>query len=338
MDDHQKYILDSVRRHCFDFLSFLGDNLRDSRETWQEKIDERIQSIIEKELIPGIVSCGQDKISLSPIYSLFSVLFILVSEEFDAGMDALVDDDWSKFDKLYSHLKDYSLQSKKWEIQKWRKLEDIARLLSTNWENYKKLGNEAPVRELEFWEKKLFLEENYQLPRTPAPWQKEGEELFDRENRRWYTANCRIHLSIDLFTPVDVVTKMVKEIITQRQADYLEGLKEELQSEIKSGWRADIDIKEDIEQEKLRYDFKRSTNKNKKSRGVTTLEHWLRYLQCYYYCERQGMKPKVAGNQKWFKSAGIVGDIDSTVSRDKGKARLLICSALNGRPLAFVKT
>jgi hypothetical protein len=318
-----------LRVRCFPQLHFLSAREGDSFSVWKRATREAIEILNDRinEAMPRI---KKDEIALSPVYAAFSVLAILISEKFEACLQALVNDKWDSMDQLFQEEKQYCLleESINWEEYRPTIITYICRCLGLNWETFYSCWGALPVRELERWEKKIYCEEIGLLPRSPVQ---------DSENRweRYEIAHQRLQLSIDLFVPLEVISEQVKSIVKQKQDAFLEGIKRDWDPELQGGVIDQDFINKDILHTKLRFDFKRGIKQDKRTRVVSTFETWHVALRTYYLRYRKGEKPREIAQQKWFPHHDE-DQIYNKLNKYKKRAKKIIGAALLNIPLSVV--
>ena len=258
---------------------------------------------------------------LSFIYSLFSVLCILISEEFDAVLVAFVEDDPTPLASLFPEGTPLDAVL--------REANSIAERARLEWEHAARNKGLKPVHTLTPYEMKLCLQERGMLPHTLPAWKR---SIHHTALNRVVWGN--ILLSIDPFTPPEIAGKMVEAMLREFQARQAKEIEESWEAELKAGIVDEEFPARAAEHERLRFDFRRAFAGNKKTRGEgTSFKIWLRRLEVYDYA-RHGLSSKKIGEQiKYFKN-----DPNAAVkiSQDKTQARAMIAAALAGIPVSAV--
>lgn len=258
---------------------------------------------------------------LSFVYSLFSVLCILISEEFDAALALFVENDAAPFISISpegTSLDDIL-----------REAGSIIHLARHGWESAARNKGLKPVHTLTSCEMKLCLQERGILPHTLPAWKR--SKHFTALNR---IAWDNLLLTIDPFTPPDLAGKKVEAMLQEFQSRHAKEIEESWKNELKAGIVDEDFPARDADRERLLFDFRRAFSGNKKTRGEGTIfEIWLRRLEVYD-CARRGLTSKEIGERiKHFKNDPTAA---VKISQDKAQARAMIDAALVGIPISAV--
>lgn len=260
---------------------------------------------------------------LTFVYSLFSILCVLISEEFDAVLVAYVEGDPLPLTKLFPP--ETGLDAV------WREAENIASLARHEWERASRYEGLKSVRTLTTHEMKLILQERGVLPQTLPAWKK-AIKSHTLSRITW----GNLLLSIDPNTPPELAGKKVEAILREFQAQQSQENTESWDNEIKAGIVDKTFAVRFAEHERLRFDFKRAFMGNKKTRGEgTTFEVWLRRLEIYDL-SRRGLTPiEISKKTPYFKN-DTAENAASKISQDKAQARAYIDAVLSGVPISAV--
>jgi len=279
-----------LRGACFGNLRFLGlDSTTESLETWRKRISEYIRETA-KHIKFDLSEYSNIDLPRRVILAQLSVLAILVSREFDAALEAVVAGEWEQFDLLFeSEKKQCEAAGGDWHDFRTREVFLWCRHLS-RWAEETSEGMNEPVREIEPWEKRLWCEEIARsLPQTSAPFeQKEGAHSFKRFRGRYKEAR-RLHLSIDPFTPVEIVTEKVAEIVKRYQEEaskeHIDSFQHEIEQNV-PGINADIVQLWDRE-ERLNYDDIRNAKGVTHSKLKDKANEFFTWLKIYHLKRRK---------------------------------------------------
>ncbi|MDU0460469.1 MAG: hypothetical protein RW306_17200 [Geobacteraceae bacterium] len=309
-------------------LYFTGGDENTSLQGWRTATRETVK--IVKDTLREYASHessldDNDAPPLSFIYSLFSVLCILISEEYDAALVAFVENDPTPLALLLPEgtpLDDVSREAV-WIVEQLRR----------EWQHAVRNKGLKSVRELTPYEMKLRL-------------QHRGHVLFDSKTGKqvsmldfpglrravWES----IFIAIDPFTPPELAGKKVETMLREFQATQAKEIEESWQDELKAGIVGDDFPTTAAEEERLRFDFRRAFSGNKKTRGEgTTFEKWLRRLEVYEYARRglssREIRKKITDFKNDTCEAAAV-----KISQDKAQARAMIEAALSGIPVSAV--
>lgn len=318
------------REACFACLEFLGID-KASLTTWNEVLSEYTRDITRQIEFDLKNSSYEDLPRFGTIAQL-SVFAILISKEFDAALQALVAEKWNDFDRLFSsRKKQYESNGLDWHEFRTEEIFLWCRQLAQWVEQAHDGLCLPPVREIELWEKRLWCEEIARsLPRTAAPFeQDEGTESpmdSKRLRKRRKVAN-RLHLSIDPFTPVEIVAKKVAEIIKRYQDERTKEWTEDHQHEISQGALKRETVQQWAEEDRLQYDSRRTTQGKAHRTIKSDLEINLRSLRIYELRKR-GCNPKriaeITGHpESWEKyiTSGEENKIASAHKKDIDRAK-----------------
>ncbi|MBB5348980.1 hypothetical protein JWG42_01665 [Desulfoprunum benzoelyticum] len=322
-----------TRESCRNQLYFLVSEPDVHVCSWKKRAEKAVR-LIQKTIEEDEEGYENDSLGLKPAYHFFAAMAILVSVEFDACIEALISDNWTAFEKLYSIEKLYCFEHDiNWKEYRMNILFDIAITLRLNWNAAWNTRGEMPVRELTSREKLTYLQEIGRLHRTPESipeWKNDG---FSYEHRPPLISN-RIHISIDPLTPVEIVTKMVSKILEEKHSAYFEEIEQSWKNEIENGAHDETFVSNEIMHAKASFDFRRTMEKNKRTRGgLTTFEIMLRSLLAFEM-DRKGKTKSEIAQKKWW---GKIDMTSSTLSKDLNQAKKLIKAALSGIPLSAVK-
>jgi len=306
-------------------LRFIGGDEKTSLQGWRTLTRETVK--IVKDTLRKYASHessldDNDAPPLSSVYSLFSVLCILISEEYDAALVAFVENDPAPLALLLPEgtpLDDVL-----------READSIADRVRLDWEKFHSNKVLKPVRELTPYEMKLRL-------------QYRGHVLFDSKTGKKlsvldFPALKRaiwdnLFLAIDPFTPPELAGKKVETMLREFQAKQAKEIEESWQEELKAGIVGDDFPANDAEEERLRFDFRRAFTGNKKTRGEgTTFELWLRRLDVY---DLSG--PGISSKEIIDRLKKYYNNLTAEkISQDKAQARAMIEAALSGIPVSAV--
>lgn len=249
--------------------------------SWRIARKFAIEEVLSNRVEEYIKKFESSELALRPILSLLSAMAILISKEFDACLQGVVNNDWEKFDCLLDKKKRSFVDAEiDWEIERLSIAESICRNLREAWEDGTSLVDDPPAREITWEEKRGYLEEIGALPTTPT----QTEDIYStrrKHHRKYYSTYFRTHLSIDIFAPIENITKVVEEIISRKQAEYYEEMRKGWSNEITQGIVTEKWVEQTITNERLRHDHRRYSDKRKKSQDA--LETKLRSLRYYYY-------------------------------------------------------
>lgn len=262
-----------------------------------------------------------DKIapSLSFIYSMFSLLCILISEEFDAVLIAIVEDNPEPLTSLFP--KGTPLENV------LREADFIAGLTRMYYENATRHNGIKPVRSLTHYEMKLCLQDRGMIPRTLPAW-----KLSQKSGTLTRIVHSNLHVAIDPFTPPELAGKKVEAMLREFQVKQTKEIEESWGSELKAGIVDKNFPARTAKEERLRYDFRRAYSGNKKTRGETTFEIMLRRLEIYDLDRRRFPPPEIIKKlgEHYNNLTGV------KISQDKAQARAYIDAALSGLPISAV--
>lgn len=189
----------------------------------------------------------------------------------------------------------------------------VLQKISMEWETINSFYGLAPVRVFDHKEKKLFC--------CPNP-----------EETAWakYHIERRVLISIDPYLPPEDAAKEVGEIVKRWQQERLQEEKESYSQDF-----SDEDVTWNVNQIRLQTDYPRSPLTGKRARlSQTTFSVWLRCLRVYR-AFRAGENSTVICENRWWEYAK---KNSSQVDKDIKKAQMLIRSALNGNPIASMKS
>ena len=319
-------------------LYFMRDTIPESKwgdySVWKRSRTQLINSIVDEVQIT-LERFEPDEQPLSFFYSAFALLAMLVSERFTCYLKALLWNDWLGFDWLYQDYRQWCIDSGlDWEEHRKNRLQQDLSFMFQAWEGMNRGLLADPVREIEDWERRMWLEETGRMPRTMTPAEK--EEGCPDFSMRHHVAFNRIQLTIDPFTPVEVVLKNVKTLVEQRQADYLHEVRDNWAHELKHGVVDAEFVDQFVKHEQLEFDFARSFPGNKRIRGgETTFSLWLRSLLVLYASLNGATWRDIVGNHWWPLRTDEQASV--YIDKDKKRARKLIAAAWKGIPLAAVK-
>jgi hypothetical protein len=327
------------RDTCFGCLEFLGID-KAPLKTWKAVISDYTRDL-HRQIEFDLNDNSDEDLPRAGIISQLSVFAILVSKEFDAALKALVIGEWDSFDRLFNtHKKQYELEGFDWHEFRTEEIFLWCRQLAQWVEQAHEGLCLPPVREIELWEKRLWCEEIARsLPRSAAPFeQDDGKESPMDSKRLWRRRNVanRLHISIDPFTPVEIVAKKVMEIVKRYQDERTKGFIDDFQHEIDQGaLKSDI-VQQWAEEDRLQYDARR-TNRNIRHRTIKRdLEINLRSLRIYNLRElklKQMEIAEITGHpEAWEKyiTEGEENKISSAHKKDLDRAKKLIVAALQG--------
>ncbi len=190
----------------------------------------------------------------------------------------------------------------------------VLQKISMEWETINSFYGLAPVRVFDHKEKKLFC--------CPNP-----------EETAWakYHIERRVLISIDPYLPPEDAAKEIGEIVKRWQQERFD---DEKQSWLQDGFSLD-QAEELAKEEQLKGDYPRSPLTGKRARSSqTTFSLWLRCLRVYRAI-RAGETSTDICESRWWK---YTKQNSSQVSKDKKTAQMLIRSALNGNPIASMKS
>lgn len=307
-------------------LSFIGGDENTSLRGWRRATGETAGIIITTlQEYASHETCLDtlDAPPLSYIYSLFSVLSVLVSEEFDAVLVAFCENDLAPLALLFPEGAELDAVSRE---AGW-----IAERLRLEWDRAAQNKGLRPVRELTNYEMKLRLQHRGIIPHTMPP-AKRFSAVESSTFRRAVWGN--LFLSIDPFTPPELAGKRVEAILRQFQEERATETVESWAAEVGAGIVDNAFAARDAEHERLRFDFRRAFAGNKKTRGEgTTFEVWLRRLKVYDLV-RRGFPPKEIGEKLFRNDTPEAAAVK--ISQDKSQARAMIDAALSGIPVSAV--
>jgi tRNA-binding EMAP/Myf-like protein len=307
-------------------LSFIGGDENTSLQGWRQETRETAGVIITTLQNYASHETNLDDLDATPlsyVYSLFSVLSVLVSEEFDAVLVAFCENDLMPLASLLPKGTGINAVSRE---AGW-----IAHRVRLAWDHADKNKGLKSVRELTPYEMKLRLQYRGLIPHTMPP-SKRFCGIKSPVLKRAVWDN--LFLAIDPFTPPELAGKKVEAMLRSFQEERAKETVESWSDEVKAGIVDDEFAARDAEQERLKFDFRRAFTGNKKTRGEgTTFEVWLRRLKVYDLA-RRGISSKEIG-EKLFKNdtpeAAAV-----KISQDKAQARAMIDAALSGVPVSAV--
>lgn len=307
-------------------LSFIGGDGNTSLQGWRRETLETAGVVVATLQNYASHETSLDDLDAPPlscVYSLFSVLSILISEEFDAVLVALCEDDLAPLALLFP--KGTGLDAVSREAG-W-----IAQRVRLAWDHAAKSKGLQPVHELTSYEMRLRLQYRGLIPHSLPP-SKRFSAVESPALKRAVWDN--LFIAIDPFMPPELAGKKVEAMLRSFQQERARETVESWEDETQTGI-VDKDFAAlDAEQERLKFDFRRAFVGNKKTRGEgTTFEVWLRRLEVYDLAHR-GFSSKDIG-AKFFKSdtpeAAAV-----KISQDKAQARAMIDAALSGVPVSAV--
>lgn len=297
-------------------------------QTWRTAKNWTIEHTLGYELDAHVERYRQNKVALRSIYSLISALAILVSKEFDACLAGILENNWENFDKLFVKKQQECIQENlNWEEHRLVISEDICRTLYDNHISGWSYINEPPVQELINTEKRQYINESVDLYKNSLP-----EDVYSKR-KKYHTAYHRIHLSIDLFSPIEDITILVKEIYNRKLEEHLDSIREHW---VSLGETDKELIEEKVEDERSTFDHKRYSKQEKRSQS--TIDHRIRALRYYYYDSTIQSHPKEekvfkALEQKgWWKIAKTHGN----KTKHMKFAKEMISAALKGNPVQQV--
>lgn len=336
-----------LRRSCFGCLRFLGlDSTTDSLETWKSCISEYTRKIT-KQIECNLRDYSDLDLPRGIILAQLSALAILISREFDAALEAIVTGEWDSFDLLLKSERKQHV-AKRWNWHDFRTKEVFlwCRLLARLTEQANE-GENEPVREIEPWEKRLWCEEIARsLPRTTAPFEQEGNKHDYKQSWRRYKKSHRLHLSIEPFTPVEIVAEKVTEIVKRYQEEYLTEQVESLQydrDKKKPYFTFDI-IQKIIEEDRLNYDDIRHHEIGRRIMLKGKAKTFLKWLKIYHL-KRRGYSPEeiaeytnVPKDWKEHLQEKKLDSITREQNKEGKRAQKLIQAALHGKSLLTVST
>ncbi len=315
-----------MNREIATLLYFIGGDENTSLRGWRRATRETVKVV--KETLQGHASyeTSLDDESAPPLsffYSLFAVLCILVSEEFDAALVAFAEGDPAPLAKLLpegSPLDDV-----------WPAADSIVSTARFEWDRAGKCKGLKPVHHLTAYEMKLSLQERGMLPHILPPY-----ERMVRRNALHRATWGNIFLSIDPFTPPELAGKKVEAMLREHQEQQAKDIEKSWIDEVRAGI-VDKDFpRRAAEEERLRYDFRRASVGNKKTRGEgTTFEIWLRRLEVYDLARRGLSSKEISQKISHFKN-NTAEAAAVKISQDKAQARAMIDAALSGIPVSAV--
>nr|WP_320010565.1 hypothetical protein [uncultured Desulfobulbus sp.] len=324
-----------LRWYCLSFLKFLELDLStDSLGTWEERISEYIRKFTQQ-IEFDLNNCPEADLPRGNILAQLSTLAILISEEFDVSLEAVVTGEWEHFDRLFTDEKEhYESRGRDWHDYRTRKIFWWFNSLS-RWVKQADERTSAPARELELWEKRLWCEEISQdIPRTIAPF--EADEDPEAFKQRYKEAN-RLHLSIDPFAPVEVIVEKVEEIVKQHQEATYKDYIASFQHEMNQGVFDIEDVQRWAEEDRLRYDDLRGDQGRRSGTLKGKTSSYLQWLKIYRL-KRGKYSPeeiaKVTGVPKDWEAhlkENKVAAIRREQDKQRGRARKLIQAALRGK-------
>ena len=150
----------------------------------------------------------EDAPPISSVYSLFSVLCILISEEYDAALVAFVENDAAPLALLLPEGTPLDAVL--------RDAYSIAERVRLDWENFHKKKGLTPVHTLTSYEMKICLQERGMLPHTLPAWKRSIH--CPALNR---VAWGNLLLSIDPFTPPELAGRKVETMLRKFQAKHV---------------------------------------------------------------------------------------------------------------------
>lgn len=311
------------RESAFAQLVFMRGDETLSLQRWRRITRETVKAV--KDMLRSYASYEftleeKDAPPLSSVYSLFAVLCILISEEFDAALAAIVDEDPAPFLRL--------CPAETTVDAIFSEALNITVLLRLEWENAMTKKRVKSVRVLTPYEMKICLQERGMLPHTLPAWKR---DLHSFARHRLSVGN--LLLSIDPLTPPDLAAKKVEAMLREYQAGYVSEIEKSWENEVKAGI-VDADFAaRDAKHEHLRFDFRRAFIGNKKVRGEgTTFEVWLRRLEVYDLA-----RPGVESAEIIYQLRERYNNLDGVkISQDKVQARAYIDAALGGIPISAV--
>lgn len=299
-------------------------------DTWRQAKRWAIEHTLGYELDNRVEKYRERKTSLRSIYSLISSLAILVSEQFDACLIGLIENDWKKFDDSFTAKKqEYMEENLDWEKHRLVISANMCRTLYELWISGWSYIDEPPVQELTDEEKRHYLEEIGELPKNPQP-----EDVFSIR-KKYHTAYNRIHLSVDLFAPIEDITHLMKEIYSKKLEEYLKEIRETWSN---SGYTEKF-IEQQVQMERLTFDHKRYSKQEKKSQS--TIDFRIRSLRYYYYDSIITSEPKeekvfeALDRKKWW---GIIRKTHDNKTKHMRLANKMIVAAIKGIPLQSILT
>lgn len=307
-------------------LSFIGGDENTSLQGWRREARKTagvIVTTLQDYASHETNLDGLDAPPLSYVYSLFSVLSVLISEEFDAVLVAFCENNLAPLASLFPKGAELDALSRE---AGW-----IAQRLRFEWERAAKNKGLKSVHELTPYEMKLRLQGRGVIPHTMPP-SKRFSAVESPAFKRAVWDN--LFVAIDPFTPPELAGKKVEAMLRKFQEQQAKDVEESWIDEVSAGIVDNEFPARAAEQERLKFDFRRAFAGNKKTRGEgTTFEVWLRRLKVYDLV-RRGISSKEIG-EKLFKNdtpeAAAV-----KISQDKAQARAMIDAALSGVPVSAV--
>ncbi len=181
--------------------------------SWRTAKKFAIEEVLSNRLDGYIAKFKLNELALRPILSLLSAMAILISKEFDACLQGVVNNDWKEFE---GHCNDGHFDEIRRDLVQVKidleddRLEITFRIFSnlrTAWEDSLSLVDEPPVRKITLDEKKGYLEEVGELPKTPS----HLDDIYSAR-RRYYATHFRTHLSVDIFAPIDNIVEIITDL------------------------------------------------------------------------------------------------------------------------------
>ena len=324
---------------CLSQIYFMRDTIPESKWwdyfAWERSRTKLINTIVD-EIQITLERLEPDEQPLRFFYSAFALLAMLVSKRFTYCLQALLLNDWRGFEWLHQDYKQWCIDERlDWQEHRKYRLQDDFPSLFHVWEEMNRGLLADPVREITDLDRRMWCEETGRVPRTMTPAEK--EEGCPDFRMRHHMAFDRIQLTIDPFTPVEVVLKNVKALVEERQAGYLQRVRGKWAHELKQGVVDAEFVEQFVKHEQLEFDFARSFPGNKRVRsGGTTFSTWLRSLLVLDAAQNNGDTYKEIVQYRWW-NLRTSSEATSDIDKDKKRAKKLIAAAWKGIPLAAIK-
>jgi len=308
-------------------LEFIGGGQKTSLQGWRRATRDTINDI--KETLREYASYetnleASDAPTLSCVYSLFSVLCILISEEFDAALVLFVEGDTVPLTSLFPEETppDAVIREADW----------IAQIVRLEWEKFARLRGLKSVRTMTPYEMKICLQERGLISRDHPTGKRSASSKNSYAISRIVWGN--LHITIDPFTPPDLAAKKVENLLQEYQEKHVKELEESWANEVAAGVVNRAFAVQNAKEEQLRFDYRRAYKGNKKSRGEgTTFEIWLRRLEVYDLARRPLTAQKIIERlERHYNNL-----TREKISQDKSQARAYIDAALCGIPISVVQ-
>lgn len=315
-----------MNREIGTLLYFLGGDKKTSLHGWRRATRETVEVVRDtlREYASHETSLDDENSPpLSFVYSLFSVLCILVSEEFDAVLVAFCENDLTPLASLFPKGTDIDDVSRE---AGW-----IAQRVRLAWDHAAKNKGLQPVHELTLYEMRLRLQYRGLIPHNLLP-SKRFSAVESPALKRAVWDN--LFIAVDPFTPPELAGKKVEAMLRRFQHERARETAESWGDETQAGIVDKDFASRDAEHERLKFDFRRAFVGNKKTRGEgTTFEVWLRRLEVYDLA-RRGFSSKDIGAKLFKNDTPEAAAVK--ISQDKAQARAMIDAALSGVPVAAV--